>query len=201
MLTMGLETSQCLRALAALPEVLSSIPSTHMAVYDHLQRDLMPSSGMQVYMQLSTHPFKKEEEEEEEEEKKEGRKERERREEKRRGEERRGEERRGEERRGEERRGEKRREEKRREEKRREEKRREEKRRGEEKMLTSLMISRPEERCSEVPAIRDLKNLATGRKPEQLTINRSSLHSTGHLSCSAYAAWGHCLRMETMGLR
>jgi hypothetical protein len=52
------EVVQWLRALAALPEVLSSIPSNHMVAHNHLQRDLMPSSGMQVCMQ-STPTFKK----------------------------------------------------------------------------------------------------------------------------------------------
>jgi dolichyl-phosphate-mannose--protein O-mannosyl transferase len=42
--------AQTLRTLAVLPEALSSIPSNHMVVHNHL-RDLMPSSGMQVYMQ------------------------------------------------------------------------------------------------------------------------------------------------------
>jgi len=37
-----------LRALAALPEVLSSIPSNHMVVHNHLQWDLVPSSGLQA---------------------------------------------------------------------------------------------------------------------------------------------------------
>jgi hypothetical protein len=38
--------AQWLRALAALPEVLSSIPSNHMVARDH--RDLIPSSDMQT---------------------------------------------------------------------------------------------------------------------------------------------------------
>jgi hypothetical protein len=37
--------AQRLRALAALPEVLSSIPS-NMVAHNHLQWDLMPSSGV-----------------------------------------------------------------------------------------------------------------------------------------------------------
>ena len=37
--------TQRLRALAALPEVLSSIPSNHMVVGNHLRWELMPSSG------------------------------------------------------------------------------------------------------------------------------------------------------------
>ena len=40
------EMAQWLRALTALPEVLSSIPSSHMLAYNHLQWDLMPSSGV-----------------------------------------------------------------------------------------------------------------------------------------------------------
>jgi hypothetical protein len=38
--------SQMLRALAALLEVLSSIPRNHMVAHNHLKWDLMPSSGM-----------------------------------------------------------------------------------------------------------------------------------------------------------
>jgi hypothetical protein len=37
------------RTLAALPEVLSSIPSNHMGAHNHLQKDLMPSSDIDVY--------------------------------------------------------------------------------------------------------------------------------------------------------
>jgi hypothetical protein len=37
---------QLLRALTALPEVLSLIPSNHMVAHNHLQWYLMPSSGM-----------------------------------------------------------------------------------------------------------------------------------------------------------
>ena len=44
--------AQWLRALVALPEVLSSILSNHMVVHNHLQQDLMPSSGINVYMQI-----------------------------------------------------------------------------------------------------------------------------------------------------
>jgi hypothetical protein len=40
------EMSQRLRALIALPEVLSSIPSNHMMAHNHLQWDPMPSSGV-----------------------------------------------------------------------------------------------------------------------------------------------------------
>jgi hypothetical protein len=38
--------AQWLRALPALPEVLSSIPSNHMVVHNHLQWNLMPSSSV-----------------------------------------------------------------------------------------------------------------------------------------------------------
>jgi len=38
--------AQWLRALTALPEVLSSIPSNHMMAHNSLQWDLMPSSGV-----------------------------------------------------------------------------------------------------------------------------------------------------------
>ena len=40
------EMAQRLRALAALPEVLSSIPSNHIVAHNHLQWGLMPSSGV-----------------------------------------------------------------------------------------------------------------------------------------------------------
>jgi hypothetical protein len=40
------EMAQQLRALAVLPEVLSSIPSNHMVAHNHLQWDLIPSSGV-----------------------------------------------------------------------------------------------------------------------------------------------------------
>jgi hypothetical protein len=33
-------------SLAALPEVLSSIPSNHMVAHNHLQWDQLPSSGV-----------------------------------------------------------------------------------------------------------------------------------------------------------
>jgi hypothetical protein len=39
------EMAPCLRALTALPEVLSSIPSNHMVAHSHPQCNLMPSSG------------------------------------------------------------------------------------------------------------------------------------------------------------
>ena len=38
--------AQQLRALTALPEILSSIPSNHMVVHNHLKWDLIPSSGV-----------------------------------------------------------------------------------------------------------------------------------------------------------
>jgi hypothetical protein len=38
--------AQWLRALTALPEVLSSIPSNHMVAHNHLQLDPMTSSGV-----------------------------------------------------------------------------------------------------------------------------------------------------------
>jgi hypothetical protein len=38
--------AQWLRALTALPEVLSSIPSNHMVVHNHLQWDMMTSSDV-----------------------------------------------------------------------------------------------------------------------------------------------------------
>jgi hypothetical protein len=38
--------AQWLRALTALPEVLSSIPSDHMVAHNHLSWDLTPSSGV-----------------------------------------------------------------------------------------------------------------------------------------------------------
>jgi hypothetical protein len=37
--------AQQLRALTALPEVLSSIPSNHMVAHNYLSWDLMSSSG------------------------------------------------------------------------------------------------------------------------------------------------------------
>jgi hypothetical protein len=40
------EMAQWLRALNALPEVLSSIPNNHMVAHNHLEWDLMPSSGV-----------------------------------------------------------------------------------------------------------------------------------------------------------
>ena len=38
--------AQQLRALAVLPEVLSSIPSNHMVAHNHLYWDPMPSSDV-----------------------------------------------------------------------------------------------------------------------------------------------------------
>jgi hypothetical protein len=38
--------AQQIRALTALLEVLSSIPSIHMVAHSHLLWDLMPSSGV-----------------------------------------------------------------------------------------------------------------------------------------------------------
>jgi hypothetical protein len=38
--------AQWLRALTALPEVLSSIPSNHMVAHNHLFQGLLPSSGV-----------------------------------------------------------------------------------------------------------------------------------------------------------
>lgn len=49
--------AQWLRALAALSEVLSSIPSSHMVAHRHLYWDLMSSSGMSE--DSDTHKIKK----------------------------------------------------------------------------------------------------------------------------------------------
>jgi hypothetical protein len=38
--------AQQLRELAALPEVLNSVPNNHMMAHNHLSWDLMPSSGV-----------------------------------------------------------------------------------------------------------------------------------------------------------
>jgi hypothetical protein len=46
------EMAQLLGALTALPEVLSSIPSNHTVAHNHLYWDLIPSSGMQVGVQI-----------------------------------------------------------------------------------------------------------------------------------------------------
>ena len=42
----GEMAAQRLRALTALPEVMSSIPGNHMVTHNHLYWDLMPSSGV-----------------------------------------------------------------------------------------------------------------------------------------------------------
>jgi len=47
------EMAQWLRAPTALPEVLSSIPSNHKVAHNHLSWDLMPSSGMDVFIEYS----------------------------------------------------------------------------------------------------------------------------------------------------
>jgi hypothetical protein len=47
-----------LRALAALPEVLSSIPRNHMVAHNHLYCDLMPSPGVSEVQQQCTHIYK-----------------------------------------------------------------------------------------------------------------------------------------------
>jgi hypothetical protein len=44
------EMAQWLKTLTAFPKVLSSSPSTHMTAHDCL----MPSFGMQMYMQKNT---------------------------------------------------------------------------------------------------------------------------------------------------
>jgi hypothetical protein len=41
-----MKKAQQLRALTALSDVLSSIPSNDMVAHNHLQWDLLPSSGM-----------------------------------------------------------------------------------------------------------------------------------------------------------
>jgi hypothetical protein len=38
--------AQWFRALTAFPEVLSSISTTHLVAHNHLEWDLMPSSGV-----------------------------------------------------------------------------------------------------------------------------------------------------------
>jgi hypothetical protein len=43
---MGWREGSAVRVLTALPEVLSSIPSTHMVAHNHLQGDLMPPFGV-----------------------------------------------------------------------------------------------------------------------------------------------------------
>jgi hypothetical protein len=44
--------AQWLRTLTALLEVLSSNPSNHVVTHNHPEWDLMPSSGLQIYMQI-----------------------------------------------------------------------------------------------------------------------------------------------------
>ena len=44
--------AQQLKALAAIPEVLSSIPSNHRVAHNPLWWNPMPSSIMQAYMQI-----------------------------------------------------------------------------------------------------------------------------------------------------
>ena len=44
--------AQRLGVLAALPEILSSVPSNHMVAHNHLKCDLMPSCHMQMYMEI-----------------------------------------------------------------------------------------------------------------------------------------------------
>jgi hypothetical protein len=46
------EMAQPLRELSAVPEVLSSISSNFMVAHNHLYWDPIPSSGMQMYMQI-----------------------------------------------------------------------------------------------------------------------------------------------------
>ena len=45
------EMAQWLRALPALPRVLSSIPSNHMVTHNHLYWCLVPSFDLQAYTQ------------------------------------------------------------------------------------------------------------------------------------------------------
>jgi hypothetical protein len=44
--------AQLLRVLSALSQVLSLIPNNHMVTHNHLYWDLVPSSGIQVYIQI-----------------------------------------------------------------------------------------------------------------------------------------------------
>jgi hypothetical protein len=48
----GWRDRSAIKRTVALLEVLSSNPSKHMVARDHLQGDLMPSSGTRVYMQI-----------------------------------------------------------------------------------------------------------------------------------------------------
>jgi hypothetical protein len=50
--------AQWLRSLA-LPEVLSSISSNYIVAHNHLYGDLVPSSGLRMYMQQSSHTLNK----------------------------------------------------------------------------------------------------------------------------------------------
>jgi hypothetical protein len=50
--------AQWLRALTALLEVLSLIPSNHMVAHNHLQWYLMPSSGVSEATVYSIHAHK-----------------------------------------------------------------------------------------------------------------------------------------------
>ena len=52
------EMAQQLRTLAALPDVLSSIPSKRLVAHNHLYWDLMPSSGINVHKQIE-HSYNK----------------------------------------------------------------------------------------------------------------------------------------------
>ena len=52
------EMTQELRALAALPEVLSLIPSNHMVSHNHPYRDLVPLFGLQIYVQAECYIHK-----------------------------------------------------------------------------------------------------------------------------------------------
>jgi len=45
----GWREAQWLRALTVLPEILSSNPSNHMVAHNHLQWNLMPTSGVSEY--------------------------------------------------------------------------------------------------------------------------------------------------------
>jgi hypothetical protein len=47
---LSLVMAKCLRALSDLPEVMSSIPSNYRVAVICLYWDMMPSSGMKVYM-------------------------------------------------------------------------------------------------------------------------------------------------------
>jgi hypothetical protein len=56
--------AQRLRALTALPEILGSIPSSHMVAHNYLKWDLMPSSGVSddsfnILIYINKYTFKK----------------------------------------------------------------------------------------------------------------------------------------------